>query len=396
MNLVGGPVFQANRLSVADLVVNQGGTDSGKTYAILQVLGEIACTHRAPLVDPIITILSESVPNLKKGAYRTFKSIAATTAGFMDFVKDWNEGDRVIVFKTGWIVEFIGATDVQNAKQGKRQYLFVNEANGLDWEIFWQYAKRTRVRVFIDYNPSAPFWAHDKLIGTTKDANDLNANVQLIISDHRHNPFLSRRDHEKTENIKDPELFKVYARGLTGNLTGLIFPEWKMIPAAEFLAIEKKGFGVLDFGYVNDPTFAGWIKPVGKKLYVQELVYEPFVSADELKRLFRETCGFTEERFIYADHDHEMKRQLETGKQALTIIMQRKGPDSVKAGILKLKKEYEVFYTDTSPNIHTEKLRYMWTKNPVTGKPTNEPIDQYNHAMDAIRAGVYTRAKLAA
>lgn len=393
MKLDCGPVFYENFQSKADVVINQGGTDSGKTFAILQVLATIATTTRPPLVDPIITVLSESVPNLKKGAYRTFKSIALMTEGFNDYVKDWNEGDRVVQFTSGWIIEFIGATDVQNAKQGKRQYLFVNEANGISWDVFWQYAKRTRIRVFIDYNPSAPFWAHEKLIGTTKDANDLNADVQLIISDHRHNPFLSDREHERNEKIKDPELFKVYARGKTGNLTGLIFPEWKMIPVAEFQAIDKRGYGVLDFGYTNDPTFAGHVKQLGKRLYVQELCYQPFLSAKELRELYR-GCGFTSETPVYCDHDHEMIRQLRLID--VMAIQSKKGPDSVKAGILMLKKDYEVFYTDTSPNIHAEKQRYMWLRDPVTGKPTNEPIDQFNHAMDAIRAGVYTRVKTAA
>lgn len=393
MKLECGPVYHENFQSVADVVINQGGTDSGKTFAILQVLITLATTTKAPPVDPIISILSESIPNLKKGAYRTFKSIASIADGFMQYVSDWNEGDRVITFKTGWVVEFIGATDVQNAKQGKRQYLFVNEANGIAWEVFWQFAKRTRVRVYIDYNPSAPFWAHEKLIGTTPDANDLNANVQLIISDHRHNPFLSEREHERTEKIKDKELHKVYARGKTGNLTGLIFPEWQMIPHEDFLAIDKRGYGVADFGYTNDPTFAGWVKQIGKRVYVQELCYQPFVSAKELKDLFR-GCGLKSESPIYCDHDHEMLRQLRL--LDVMAIAQRKGPDSVKAGITMIKKEYEVFYTDTSPNIHMEKQKYMWFKDPVTGKPTNEPIDQFNHAMDAIRAGLYTRHKLAA
>jgi phage terminase large subunit len=152
-----GPVYFANRQSTADIVINQGGTDSGKTYSILQLLIEIATTTKAPSSDPIITILSESVPNSKKGAYRTFQAIISTSDFAYSKIQNWNATDRTITFKTGWIMEFIGATDEQNAKQGKRQYLFCNEANGIPWPIFWQMAKRTRIRTFIDYNPSAPF-----------------------------------------------------------------------------------------------------------------------------------------------------------------------------------------------------------------------------------------------
>lgn len=385
-----GPVFQANYESTADIVVNQGGTDSTKTYSILQVLCLIACTTKAPPEDPIITIVNKSVPDSKKGAYRTFEGIYNATPHLRAKVKDWHDSDRVVTFTTGWVMEFIGAIDEQTAKQGKRQYLFCNEANGLSWAIFWQYAKRTRIRTWIDYNPSEPFWAHDKLIGTTKDGNDLNADVQLIISDHRHNPFLSERDHEKTENIKDPELHNVYARGKTGKLTGLIFPNWTMCTVKEFMAIDKKGFGALDFGYTNDPTAADWLKPLPKlkKLYVHELCYEPGLSMPGVKKLFS-GCGFTSETPVYCDHDFEAVRQLRIHK--IMAIMMRKGPNSIKAGIEYLNREWEVFYTDASTNIDYEKKRYMWDRDPITGKSTNEPVDQFNHHMDAIRAGMYTR-----
>lgn len=386
-----GPVFQANYLSKADIVGNQGGTDSGKTHAILQVLYTIACTTKAPPVDPFITIVSESVPNAKKGAYRKAEEIFKLNKELQAHVKDWNHGERIVTFHTGWIMEFVGVTDEQNAKQGKRQYLFVNEANGIPYNIFWQYAKRTRIRVFVDYNPSEPFWMHDKFIGTTPDGNDLNAKVQMIYSDHRHNPFLTERDHEKTEKIKDRELWKVYARGRTGMLTGIIFPDWKMVPVSEFENVGGRGFGVIDFGYTNDPTAASWIKTKGKRAYVHELCYRPFMSAREIKTMFRD-IGFSEDTPIYCDHDLEMIRQL----RAINVlaIAAKKGPNSVKAGITFLNKEWEVFYTDESLNIHEERRRYMWAKDPMDKtRILNEPIDQYNHHMDAIRIGLYTKYK---
>lgn len=382
-----GPVFKENYSETASIVINQGGTDSGKTYAILQVLFTFAVYTRPPLIDPIITIVSESVPNSKKGAYRIAKSIFNSSEYLQQQVRDWNESDRTITFKNGWIMEFIGATDEQNAKQGKRQYLFVNEADGISYPIFWQYAKRTRIRTFIDYNPTAPFWVHDKLIGTTRDGNDLFATVRLVISDHRHNPFLSDADHAKTENIKDPELHAVYARGKTGNLSGIIFPNWKMIRDEDYPWDEDGKFGGLDFGYTNDPTAAVRMVRIAKKLFVHELCYEPGMTPTQIKVLYK-SVGFKSETPIYCEHDGDMIRQLRTIN--MMAIAARKGAGSIKAGILKLK-EYEVFYTASSKNIHEERGRYMWMKDPDTGKPTNEPIDQFNHLMDAIRYGAYTR-----
>lgn len=382
-----GPVYHANYLSLADIVINQGGTDSGKTYAIIQLLFTIATTTKAPAIDPIITILSESVPNSKKGAFRVAKSIYYGSEYLQAMAAtDWNESDRIITFKTGWVMEFVGATDEQNAKQGKRQYLFVNEANGLSWQIFWQMAKRTRIRTYIDYNPSAPFWAHENLIGTTPEGNDLHAKVQLIISDHRHNPFLSQHDHDRTENIKNKDLWWVYARGKTGNLQGLIFPNWKQIDDKDFPWKVDGHFGALDFGYTNDPTAGLIMVRIAQNIYMHEVCYEPGMPAKNIVQLYR-SLKFIEGQPVYCEHDPDMIKQLRMLE--LMAIPAAKGPGSIKAGIAKIN-EYNVFYTASSKNIAEERKRYMWLADPDTGKPTNVPIDSYNHLMDAARYGVYT------
>jgi len=378
------PVYHANYNSIADLVINQGGTDSGKTYGLMQLMFTHACTFNAPKVDPIITIVGSTVPNLKKGAYRHAKNISLSTPGLKEYIRYWNETDRTITFITGWVMEFISCQNEQEAKQGKRQYLFVNEANGIDWAIFWQLAKRTRIRTYIDYNPSAPFWAHDKLIGTSKLTNDLSADVQLIISDHRHNTFLSEKDHFRTENIQDPELWKVYARGRTGNLDGLIFKNWKEIPDNQFP--DTDFFGGIDYGYTNDPTAAVKIAKVGNSIFVHEICYETSITANNLKSLFYAN-GFTASSVIYSEHDPDMIAQLR--RMQVMAIPARKGAGSINAGIVKLN-EYQVYYTASSLNISEERKRYMWQKDKVTGKSINTPTEQWNHLMDAIRYGVYT------
>lgn len=378
------PVYHANYNSVSDIVINQGGTDSGKTYGIMQLMFTHACTFSAPKVDPIITVVGSTVPNLKKGAYRHAKNILLSTQGLKDYIRSWNETDRTITFITGWVMEFISCQTEQEAKQGKRQYLFVNEANGIDWAIFWQLAKRTRIRTYIDYNPSAPFWAHDKLIGTSKLTNDLSADVQLIISDHRHNTFLSEKDHFRTENIQDPELWKVYARGRTGNLEGIIYSNWKEIPDDQFP--EGDYFGGLDFGYTNDPTAAVKMVRIGNSIFIHELCYEPAITPINIKDLFISN-GVTSSNPIYCEHDPDMVGQLR--RLSLLALPARKGNGSIKAGIMKVK-EYQIFYTASSKNIAEERKRYMWAKDKITGESTNVPIDQFNHLMDAIRYGIYT------
>ncbi len=379
------PVYHANWKSEADIVVNQGGTDSGKTYSIIQVLFTIATSTKPPLDDPIITVLGETVNNLKKGAYRTAKSIVGSNDELKRHIKNWNETDRTIYFKSGWIMEFISCDTEQSAKQGKRQYLFANEANGISWQIFWQMAKRTRIKTFIDYNPSAPFWAHEKLIGTNNLSNDLSANVELIISDHRHNPFLSDKEHSRTEGIKDKNLWNVYARGKTGNLIGLIYPDWQKIPDSDFPWSEQS-FGGLDFGYTNDPTAGVRMVRIAESIFIHELCYEPAITPVNLHQLFN-ASGLKDGQPVYCEHDQDIITQLRRLK--MMALPARKGAGSIKAGIAKVK-EYKVFYTASSTNIEMEKNKYMWIIDPITGQPTNEPIDQFNHLMDCIRYGIYT------
>lgn len=382
-----GPIFYANRNSTSDIIVNQGGTDAGKTYAIMQVLYDIAVNEPAPKEDPIITIVGESVPNLKKGAYRVAKNILQNNPTLQSkTIKQPNETDRIIYFKSGWIMEFNSYENEQQAKQGKRQYLFVNEAQGITWAVFWQLAKKTRRRTFIDYNPTAGFWAHEKLIGTSPESNDLSAKVQLFISDHRHNPFLSQKDHDRTENIKDKERWWVYARGRTGNLIGLIHTNWKEIPD-DLFPTDCEIFGGLDFGYTNDPTAGVKLAVIGNNIFAHELCYEPGLAPIKTKEIFFAN-GFGDQSPVFCDHDPDQIAQLR--RFGLVAVSANKRPGSVNSGILKVN-EFNLFYTASSKNIDRERKKYMWMIDPINGKPLNIPQDGNDHLMNAIRYGVYTK-----
>lgn len=374
-------VFWANYNSKAKIKINQGGTSSSKTYSIMQLLYYKAISNKGF----VITITGESIPNLKKGAYRDAETIFGRSKHLQEYILSWNKTDRIIYFKNGSIMEFISNLDEQSAKNGKRDILFVNEANGISWAIFFQLAIRTRHDIFIDYNPSAPFWSHEKLIGTTPESNDLTATVQLIISDHRHNCFLSDEDHKKIEGIKDKDLWLVYARGKTGNLTGLIYPNWKQIPDSDFPDCDF--FGGLDFGYENDPTAGVKIAVVANSVFLHELCYLPGIAPVQMKQIFLAN-GFKNDTEIYCEHDPEQISQLR--RLDIMALQARKGQGSVKAGILKMR-EYNVFYTASSVNLHIEKSKYMWEIDKDTGKPTNSPKAGFDHLMDAARYGVYTK-----
>lgn len=376
------PVFVANYNATEKIMVNQGGTSSSKTYSIMQVLFMFA------IYEPgiVITVTGESYPNLRKGAYRDAETIHSRSRFIKSQVKFWNKNERIIYFKSGSQIEFITNLDEQSAKAGKRDYLFVNEANGIEWLVFWQLAIRTRKKIFIDYNPTAPFWVHDNIIGTNPDTNELTATVKLIISDHRHNPFLSAEEHQKIEGIKDRQLWAVYARGKTGNITGLIFPNWVRIPDEKF-PWDAPFFGGLDFGYTNDPTAGVRIARVGESIFLHELCYTPGIAPKQMKQILWAN-GFNENIPIYCENDPDQVNQLRHIDVAAVPAI--KGPGSVNSGILQINKDYHVFYTASSENLHWERQRYVWLKDKKSGKTLNEPVDQFNHLMDATRYGIHT------
>jgi len=377
-------LYYANLQATEDIIINQGGTDSGKTYAICQVLLTIATTEPAPKQDPVITVAGATVNDLKKGAYRTTKSIIANSKTLQSYILKHNETDRTIYFKSGWIIEFNSYETPDMAQQGKRQYLFVNEARNMSWLIFWVLCKKTRCKTFIDYNPTERFWSHDNLIGTTPASNDFSKTVRLIISDHRHNPFLTEQQHRQTEGIKDKDLWNVYARGRTGNISGVIFPNWQKISDDKF-PNDEEFIGGLDFGYTNDPTTAVKIVRIGETVYLKELCYTPGLHHNQIAQILRAN-GFTSQP-VFCDHDPEIINPLRT--IGIVAIAARKGQGSVKAGIVLLKS-LKIFYTESSVNLANEIPRYIWLKNPDTGKETNTPIDMFNHAIDAARMGIYT------
>ena len=363
------PVFYENYQAKEKVLINQGGTASSKTYSIMQLL-----FYKAVNQDrSIITVAGESLPNLRKGAYRDAEMIFADNKYLQSQLKFWNKTERIIYFKNGSLIEFVSFENEQSAKNGKRNYLFVNEANGITYQIYWQLAIRTKNQIYIDYNPTNEFWAHTKLIG--------QPDTRLIISDHRHNPFLTEQDHQRIEDIKDLdlELWHVYARGLTGKIEGVIFRNWAVCEAIPEDA-ELISYGI-DFGFTNDPTGIIEVYKSGGELWVNEMCYETRLTNMDICQKLRD-FKVSPEQEIIAD-SAEPKSIQEIYAEGFNIHGAMKGPDSIKQGIDILKR-YKINVTANSHNLKKEFYSYIWKKD-KTGKLLNEPIDAFNHLIDPLR-----------
>jgi phage terminase large subunit len=363
-----GNLYRSNYNSTADIVVNQGGTSSGKTYAILQVLFSKAIADTCT-----ITVVGQDIPNLKVGALRDAIDIHNADEAIKQQVTFYNRSDRVFTFKNGSIIEFNSYDNEQDAKSGKRDYLFVNEANGIPYNIFEQLSLRTRKQVYLDYNPDTSFWVHDKIIPMP--------NAELIISDHRHNPFLSDKIREKIEALKDKDLdlWKVYARGRTGKIEGLILKKWYVLNES-FEDKNLIGYGI-DFGFTNDPTTLVEVRLQDGELWVKELIYETGLTNRDISDRM-EALGISKGALIVAD-SAEPKSIEELRRLRWTIDGVKKGADSIMFGI-NLLKGYSINVHSSSKNLIKELEQYKW-KVDRNGDSLNVPIDGYNHAIDALR-----------
>jgi phage terminase large subunit len=385
-------------------IVNQGGQNSGKTVNILGVLATMSSEEEGSNAGTT-TVTSMSFPHLRGGALRDFEQYVYPS--FKGAISKYHKTDHIFTFNSGSIIEFKTFENEMTARGPKRKRLFCNEANSMDEMLFFQLDSRSD-QTIIDYNPSIRFFAHEKLIGEQGNA--------LIISDHRHNPFLTESKHREIENLctfayakydeagngigarlvnektgnpiilkGDYELWKVYARGLTGNVEGLIFNNWEVINDEDFPS-EDPVFSI-DFGYTIDPTVIIKQCKIGDTLFVHELGYETGMPARDIVAVLRSN-GYNDRTPLYCEHDADMIRQIRKAGCTYAQVA-RKGQGSVNAGIEQLRK-LKVKYTSSSRNIKTELGKYIWTKDKATGKWINIPVDLNNHAMDAIRYGAYS------
>ena len=363
-----GVLYQKNYYCNADTIVNQGGTSSGKTYAILQVLFTKAIQEECT-----ITIVGQDIPNLKVGAFRDALDIVNSDDSIKQQIFHYNRSDRIFTFKNKSIMEFNSYDNQQDAKSGKRDYLFVNEANGIPYNMYEQLSLRTRKQVYIDYNPDTSFWVHEKIIPLDT--------TELIISDHRHNPFLNDKIREKIEALKerDESLWKVYARGITGRIEGLVLKKWFVVNDS-FEDKKLIGYGI-DFGFSNDPSTLIEVRMQDGDLWIKELIYETGLTNQDISDRM-EALGVSKGALIVAD-SAEPKSIEELRRRNWTIDGVKKGKDSVMFGI-NLLKGYKINVNSSSTNLIKELEQYRW-KVDKNGTTLNVPIDSDNHAIDALR-----------
>jgi phage terminase large subunit len=279
----------------------------------------------------------------------------------------------------GNLVEFISLDQPTKVRGRKRDLLFVNEANELFWEDWQQLIFRTTGKIIIDYNPSDEFhWIYDK-VKTREDAD-------FYITTYKDNPFLEPEIVAEIERLKytDENYWKVYGLGQVGAAKSLIFTINLTDAIPDNARLLSYG---MDFGYTNDPTTLVGVYLHDTNLYIDELLYRTnMTNQDIAKELDRLGIGRRDE--IYADSS-EPKSIEEIYRMGWNIKPATKGQGSVNIGIDMLKR-YAINVTKRSTNSIKEFRNYKW-KEDKNGNVLNEPVDLFNHSIDACRYATYAK-----
>jgi phage terminase large subunit len=352
----------------------QGGSSAGKTYAILPILIDIAA--KQPFSE--ISVVAESIPHLKRGAMKDFRKIMAETGRWFD--ERWNATDFKYQFANGSQIEFFSADNDAKLRGARRDWLYMNEANNMNFHSYTELASRTKQGVYMDWNPTNPFWFHDELLND-EDVDFLIINYQdnEACPESALNFILKAKEKADKGSGFWQNWYRVYGLGEIGSLDGVVFNNWQLcdkIPEdAEFIS-----YGI-DWGFTNDPTALIEAHRHNGKIYLNEILYQTKLTNGEIVSRLKQ-YGISQSQCIVAD-SAEPKSIQDLANAGFYVEAARKGPDSIKASIDRLQ-QYELMVTKSSLNLIKELRQYRWAKD-KDGKALNTPEDIMNHAIDAVR-----------
>lgn len=348
----------------------QGGTSAGKTFGILPILISIA--SKTPLQE--ISVVAESIPHLKRGAIKDFKKIMIKTGRWNP--NSWNATDFKYTFFNNSQIEFFSAENDSKLRGARRDYLYMNEANNMTFHAYTELASRTKKGVYLDWNPVNEFWFHTEL------KND--ADVDFVIVNYQDNEacpesalnFILKAKEKAATSSFWANWYNVYGLGELGSLEGVVFSNWEQI---DTIPTDAKYLGAgLDFGYSNDPTALIGVYEYNGKIIADEMIYSTsLLNSDIIKMMKQERSAP-----IWAD-SAEPKSIEEIRRAGYNIKPVVKGADSINFGISVLQQK-EILVTKNSTNLIKELRNYSWDTDKA-GKKLNRPIDNYNHAIDALR-----------
>lgn len=354
-------------------IINQGGSSSSKTFSILQLLTQIATTHRLT-----IDIVGESVPHLKRGVLRDLPTVFEQFGLNLDLML--NRSDNFITFSNGTKINLIALDNAGKARGSRRDILFINEANLIPYATVEQLLIRTRQTIFIDYNPTQAFWVHNDIIPKNPERSI------LIKSTYKDNQCLTQTEIDELESRRgdgNNNFWRVYGLGELGIAEGLVFENVtpRTITDAELAQFDEIYQGI-DWGYIHPFVYAKCCYDDElKKLYVFDEVYQSRLSLQESMDLVRE-------KQVYGDIIADSANPQSIGEfwdNGFSIFPANKGAGSRDFGYRWLQSLNEIVIDPVRcPNILQEFLTMEYLKD-KDGNYINDYPKIHDDGVDALR-----------
>lgn len=348
-----------------------GGTSASKTISILLILID-KCTVYANRGEALlVSVVSESLPHLKRGVMRDFLNIMETHGYFKE--SNWNRTDFIYSFGPSTKMEFFGVDTPDKVRGPRRDILFMNEANNCPFESFEQLEVRTRREIWLDWNPTNEFWFYTEILPYREE------DLDFITLTYKDNEALDSSIVKSIEARKhNKSWWQVYGLGQLGEVEGKIYKDWAIIDSIPHEArLERYG---LDFGYANDPAVLVAVYYYNGGYILDQLMYRTHMSNRKIADFIMNSG--TSNVLVIADSS-EPKSIAEMLEHGVQIIGANKGAGSVNQGI-QWVQDQRMSMTKRSVDVIKEYRNYMW-KTDRDGKTIDIPEHEFSHSMDAVR-----------
>jgi len=351
--------------------VVKGGTSAGKTICILLILIDYAIKNKGKE----ISVVSESIPHLRRGAFKDFCALLKGLGRYND--SQLNKSVLKYTFTNGSYIEFFSTDQSDKLRGARRTDLYINECNNIPFDAYNQLAVRTSGKVWLDYNPSSLFWVDKEIIGQD--------DADYITLTYKDNEVLDQSIVKEIEKAREKgktstywaNWWRVYGLGEVGSLEGVCIPDWKEI---DNIPQESRllAYG-MDFGYSVDPTTLIALYKWNDAYIYDEVLYKKGMLNRDISR-FLTQADIREN--IVAD-SAEPKSIAELQGYGHNIHGVTKGRDSVVYG-LNLMNQNEIYITARSKNLKRELGGYIWAKD-KEGNQTQKPSGLHPDCIDAAR-----------
>ena len=349
----------------------RGGTSAGKTICIILILIDYAIKNKGKE----ISIVSESVPHLRRGVLKDFLSILNGLNRYKE--NQFNRSALKYTFTNGSYIEFFSTDQPNKLRGARRTDLFINECNNISFESYNQLMVRTSDQIWLDYNPSILFWVDKELIG--QEDTDF---ITLTYKDNEVLPESIVKEIEKAREKGKTSTYwanwwKVYGLGELGSLEGVCIPDWKEISNIPNEA-RLLSYG-MDFGYSVDPTTLIALYKWNESYIFDEVLYKKGMLNRDISRTLTQ---LDIKENIIAD-SAEPKSIAELVGYGHNVYPVSKGRDSVVYGI-NLINQNEIYITQRSKNLKRELQGYVWAKD-KEGNTLQKPTGSHPDCIDAAR-----------